>query len=160
MRKTYIITRPPGVNACYINRKSGKGRGRIASPALRGWRRTAGMEILAQRVVKFETPVSMRLEVSEAGMDKRRRDVDGTIKATIDLLVETGVLVDDSRDYVRSVEATWTDGVPGTVAVVIMARDKAPNLTPSLGIPRDQIAIMKALRRRGIDVDPKRIHLQ
>lgn len=56
------------------------------------------------------------IELRAVRPDKRRRDVDNLLKATIDLLVACGVVGDDSE--MQSVFASWVPGKPEKPPVV------------------------------------------
>ena len=91
---------PPGSNNLY----PGRGK-RFKSREYTAWIQEAGLELMAQRPRKFLAPVNVSIELHRP--DDRRRDIDGLIKAPIDLLVRHSVLPDDNWKFLASVTARW-----------------------------------------------------
>lgn len=105
---------PPSVNALYFNRKSGTGRGRIKTPAYRKWAEAAGWQIIAQRPERHVGPVSVSVEVEDAGP---LADADNLLKALMDLLVSYKIIEADHRKIVRKVSIEWA-AVSGCVVSI------------------------------------------
>lgn len=104
---------PPSVNNLFFNARHG---GRVMTEEYRGWRKTAGWELQAQRPRKFTEPVKVVVELNPP--TRRAFDPDGKLKAPIDLLVTHAVIPDDSIKFVRSVTAKIVaTGGPCTVIV-------------------------------------------
>lgn len=127
MACTFTIPMPPSVNALFANvspaqraAAAAQGKklpGRMKTAAYRAWIKEAGWTIRAQRPL----PTPGRVEVGlsfERHSD--RADVDGRIKATLDLMVTMG-LIDDDRHVMRLV-TEWT-GAGGCVVDVRPWRD-------------------------------------
>jgi Holliday junction resolvase RusA-like endonuclease len=109
---TIRLPMPPSVNAAYATRK-GPGRGRVATAALRDWKAAAaqsamvGLVGIAKRpVFAGRVDVAVRLPIPTNG---RNRDGDNCLKATLDLLVQLGVIVDDNWRHVRRSSVEWVD---------------------------------------------------
>lgn len=85
---------PPSVNASYANVA---GRGRIATKALRDWKRDAGWRLKLQERKQFAGPFRIAIYLPEA----MRGDIDNRVKACLDLLTTHKIIVDDR--YARSV---------------------------------------------------------
>ena len=109
---------PPSSNGLFANVKrwSGDGDrkvpGRVKTEIYNRWRESAGWEIKAQRPEKVRGPVMIDLTVKRFS---DRADIDGKIKAALDLLVWLQV-IDDDR-HVTEVRARWGD-VPGCTIVI------------------------------------------
>lgn len=96
----YQIPAPPTVNTIYRNVP---GRGRVKTARYNTWRRAGLNELDAQGAALFDQPCIVSLSVPSS----KTGDIDNRIKAALDLLVEAGVLKDDSKKYVREVRAKW-----------------------------------------------------
>lgn len=96
-----VLPMPPSANRIWRS-----GRGRVyRSEEYTGWLETCGWEIAGQRKGAVLGPVSVDIEVSS----KWRGDVDNRIKPTLDCLVKFGVIEGDSKKFVRSVRAFWSE---------------------------------------------------
>jgi Holliday junction resolvase RusA-like endonuclease len=115
------ISMPPSVNQIW---RSARVRGRLRvyrSKAYRIWKASAGWEIRAQRPVPIAGWVRVTISL---GMTKRRSDEDNRVKCCLDLLVQHGLLEDDSK--VASVTSKWDSAVtPGRIMVEVK-RARAP----------------------------------
>ena len=87
---TLELPLPPSVNRLW---RSNRGRVHVSS-RYKSWRRSAGWELVLQKPERLEGWV--RISIAAGAPDRRRRDVDGLAKATLDLLVEHQVIADDS----------------------------------------------------------------
>ncbi len=164
MDATFIIARPPGVNACYGNRRTGQaGRGRYVSPELSRWRRAAEKDFLAISPYKrFASAVTVQICVSESQMDNRTRDCDGIIKPVLDLLVSLGVIIDDCRKIVRKASAEWVDGPVGMITINVRETCEAKSMFHETKTKptRDKAWAVRQIKKRlGVDIHPDRIHL-
>ena len=98
MQKTIIrLPIPISVNALYYNRKGGKGRGRIKTPAYRRWLAEADKWLLMQKrgLKKIEGLCSVLIQVPPT-----RADVYNLGKAPQDFLVSRE-LTDDDKFHVK-----------------------------------------------------------
>lgn len=102
---------PPSTNNLYRN---APGRGRVPTGRYLRWRRAAGTRLLAALASwrrrnpgcepRFEAPAVVSIIVAHPRM---RRDLDNCAKAPLDLLVEHGILADDSA--VVEIRLRWGD---------------------------------------------------
>lgn len=91
---------PPSVNNLYFNVP---GKGRVKSNRYKIWRSAASWDIKAAKPSSFSCKVILDLTVEKPkGV---RSDISNRIKAIEDVLVEMGVLVDDSQ--IEEVRARW-----------------------------------------------------
>jgi|SRR5215472_2896833 len=86
---------PPSVNAAFVNRRGGKGRGRIKSRSYQRWLNDADMFYYVQQLgtvskIKAAYRVSILLPSSVRG------DIDNRIKLILDWLVSRELTPDDS----------------------------------------------------------------
>lgn len=104
---------PPSTNNMFVNVA---GKGRVRSQEYKGWAKAAGWIVKAQRIRKFDVPVTVRIEVNNPrGLGF---DIDNRIKAVLDILVSTEVIVDDSAKWVRGIEIKVMDSGAECVVVV------------------------------------------
>lgn len=97
---TFSLPFPPGVNNLYPQVKTKTGFKRVKSSEYRAWQHEAGW--MVPRLAKGIAPKWFRLALVFDRPDNGNRvDLDGRIKATIDLLKKTGVIADDR----------WNDGM-------------------------------------------------
>lgn len=110
---------PPSVNVLWFNRP---GVGRVRTTAYQRWAESAGWEIASQRPphVAGDVAVSIR-----AGRPSRRRDLDGCLKALLDILVSQHVIHDDR--HVETLTASWDATLePGRCHVTVQQIGGAP----------------------------------
>lgn len=88
----------------YANNKR-VGRGRYPTPEYKAWKEQAGLMLRRQKPYAIVGPADVIIDISNKG----RGDVDNRSKGVLDLLVQHGVLKDDSKAHVRSVWARWAD---------------------------------------------------
>jgi len=90
-----------------------KGGGVYRSPEYTKWKQQACWAIIAQRGGhKILGPFKLTMLVVQP--DKRHRDLDNTLKATLDALAGAGVIANDR--HCRWIEARWVeDGAPCTI---------------------------------------------
>lgn len=109
---TFSLPFPPGVNNLYPQVKTKTGFRRITSKEYADWQKAAGW--MVPRQAKGVAPKWFRLALIFDRPDTGNRvDLDGRIKATIDLLKKAGVITDDRWNEGMKVE--WSS--PCTVPV-------------------------------------------
>ena len=69
----------------------------VKAPKMRKWEKTCN-ELLSGNPV-LETQKGYRISIKIWWPDRRRRDIDGPVKAVFDALVRSNILIDDS--YIR-----------------------------------------------------------
>jgi Holliday junction resolvase RusA-like endonuclease len=113
---TITLPMPCSLNGAYRNVA---GVGRVATKRLMTWKRAAGWELKAQRPEPIKGPVALSLIMPRPlrkdgkTWDRRRQDASNRIKCVEDLLVEMGLIEDDSHTTVYEVAARWDDS--GTI---------------------------------------------
>lgn len=108
---TVELPRPPSINnafATFNNR-------RIPSREYKAWKLEAAQMLLAQRPRCAVGPVELTITVQEIA--RYPSDIDNRIKATVDCLVENGIIDGDTAKTVRSITARWGDVVGAIVEV-------------------------------------------
>lgn len=93
------LSLPPSVNALWFNRP---GVGRVRSTTYQTWIKSAGWELRSQRPPRIAGDISVSIR---AGRTSKRRDLDGCLKALLDILVTHEVIEDDR--YVTALAAIW-----------------------------------------------------
>lgn len=109
---TVTLPWPPAVNNLYLN----VGKRRIRTKRYDAWLSEALTAVREQRA----KPIAGSFSVSIAcrAPDRRIRDLDGLMKAPLDLLVKAGVIEDDSK--ARQLSIWWSPepiAKPGSVIV-------------------------------------------
>ena len=103
---------PPSVNTYWRNFD---GR-MIISAKGREYRETVGDQMTVQRMVKhFNGPLRVVIEAWRP--DKRRRDLDNLLKATLDALAHAHVYEDDSQ--IVDLRIFWADTIGGMLKVKV-----------------------------------------
>lgn len=97
----YALTPPPSVNHLY---PTIRGR-RVKSREYKAWIEAAGWELKNQRAKPVKGPVAVWLRVPENG----RRDLDGYLKPTLDLLVSMKLIEGDRCKTIRHIAMNWHD---------------------------------------------------
>lgn len=105
---------PTSVNRLWRKTATGVYR----SPEYGTWFRAAGNELNAQNPGKVSGPYELRIVLGRP--DRRRRDLDNTVKAISDLLVTHGVIGDDSEAIKITLE--WSDAITGAHVFVLSPR--------------------------------------
>lgn len=95
------ISVPPALNNLFANGRNG---GRFITASYKVWRQAAGFEVLTQRPQRVRGPVDITLTVQDGAS---KADIDGLLKAPIDLLVEMRLIDGDGPKVVRSVKAAY-----------------------------------------------------
>lgn len=91
---SFSLPVPPGVNNLYPTVQTAKGPKRVKSTAYRAWQHEAGW--MVPRAAKGVAPKWFRLNLQFDRPDKgNRADLDGRIKAVLDLLKKAEVITDD-----------------------------------------------------------------
>jgi crossover junction endodeoxyribonuclease RusA len=103
---------PPSVNTYWRNLD---GR-TIISAKGREYREQVGEQILIQRMAKFFAG-NLRVTIKAYRPDRRRRDLDNLLKATLDGLAHAGVYQDDSQ--IVDLRIYWADEIGGMLKVEI-----------------------------------------
>ena len=103
---------PPSVNTYWRNFD---GR-MIISAKGREYRETVGDQMMLQKQVRhFKGP--LRVEIEAWRPDKRRRDLDNLLKATLDGLAHAGVYEDDSQ--IVDLRIYWAPDLGGMLKIKI-----------------------------------------
>lgn len=135
---------PPSVNSLYTNQRGGKKR--VKSTKYNQWCKFAKDCLKQQKTVKFTSKTIVMVGLPRP--DKRTRDAQNYMKAITDLLVDFGILQDDS--LIQFDSAYWLNqpGLEVIVDVFSVQSDKtsrylahvirnlllSPNLADSLAI--------------------------
>jgi crossover junction endodeoxyribonuclease RusA len=103
---------PPSVNSIW---RGGAGGRHYLSAKYKSWKLEAGLLARSQcKSARVSGPYAVQMNLVRP--DKRRRDLDNTIKVVLDLLAHVGVTDDDSE--LQQIEARWVSkGPPLWVAV-------------------------------------------
>jgi len=108
----FTLPWPPSVNTYWRNFD---GR-MIISARGREYRETVGDQMTLQKMVKRYTG-SLRVEIEAWRPDKRRRDLDNLLKATLDGLAHAGVYEDDSQ--IVDLRIYWAKDIGGMLKIKI-----------------------------------------
>ena len=103
---------PPSVNTYWRNFD---GR-MIISARGREYRETVGDQMTLQKMVKHFKG-NLRVEIEAFRPDKRRRDLDNLLKATLDGLAHAGVYEDDSQ--IVDLRIYWAKDIGGMLKIKI-----------------------------------------
>lgn len=127
IEQVFLLPFPPSVNALYANIPN---VGRIKTHAYKQWQKEAGLRLNLQRPKKVSGRV--RLSIRAVPPDKRKRDLGNLEKAIADLLVDMGVIDDDS--LIECQTACWvSDTLQGiSVGVYPFEGERAVGLIPSV----------------------------
>lgn len=96
---------PPSVNSIW---RGGKGGRHFLSPKYKAWKQEAAYKARAQSSKRVSGPYA--LQVNLVRPDKRRRDLDNSLKVLSDLLVFCGFTDDDSE--AQYIEVKWCERGP------------------------------------------------
>lgn len=101
---------PPSINRLW---RASKGGGVYRSPEYTKWKQEACWTIAAQcRAERLKG--AFKLTMLVVPPDKRHRDLDNLLKASLDALAAAGVIANDR--HCRWIEARWVeDGAPCTI---------------------------------------------
>jgi Holliday junction resolvase RusA-like endonuclease len=109
------IPTPPSTNAIW---RAVNGRV-IKSAEYRAWITQAGLVLMSQRPKSVTGPCNVRVCCETNG----RRDLDGYLKATLDLLVTHKLIDSDRCKTVRQITLDWSDEVKGVEVCVVKSGD-------------------------------------
>lgn len=104
---TYDLPVPPSSNNAYFNNKWG---GRTKSDELKFWEIEAGQMLRRQKPVALTRRAELLIEVDESACSIQS-DITNRVKFVEDLLVDHGILKNDSMKYVASVTSRWAKGI-------------------------------------------------
>lgn len=108
----FTLPWPPSVNTYW---RTFKGR-MIISAKGREYRETVGDQMTLQKTVQHFTG-PLRVEIEAWRPDKRRRDLDNLLKATLDGLAHAGVYADDSQ--IVDLRIYWAKEIGGMLKVKV-----------------------------------------
>lgn len=96
----------------------------IPGEAYRKWHKSQlpKLRLLAKTRGPFRCPVSVSLGVSFG--DRRRRDLDNTLSSVLDLLKDSGLILDDDWAHVRRVSAEVFEGGSHSAVVTVAPSEK------------------------------------
>ncbi len=95
--------------------------GLVRTPTYATWFRAAGNRLNEQHPGKVKGEYELTVLLGKP--DRRKRDLDNTIKSLSDLLVEHGIIDDDS--FARKITLEWSSDVTGArVTVTALAADR------------------------------------
>lgn len=108
MPTVLTIPRPPSVNSLWTNVR---GRGRVRTRRYQTWLNAAGWEIKSQKPERVTGPYYIAIAIGrernkDGSPSARRIDIGNFEKAISDLLVELGVIEDDS--LAESITIYWS----------------------------------------------------
>ena len=123
--KSCSFTLPDGVPS--VNHMFGQapGRKRFKTSQYANWIKAATYTLRAAKPLKFFGTVEIEITYPDRG----RFDLTNRDKDILDLLVSEGVIVNDSRKYVRRVVLSWGD--IENIRVVIAEAGALPTITYS-----------------------------
>lgn len=108
-----VLPFPLSVNNLFQNVK---GRGRVPTKRYEEWKREAALVLMSQRPKKHAGPVHVSIELCPP--DRRKRDLDNTLKCILDALTSSQIIVADDSTILRSLEAKWVEtGDPCRVTI-------------------------------------------
>lgn len=107
----YDLPYPPTTNHLFVN----AGKSRVRSAMYKDWCDLAGWSIAEQGRKRIKGAVSLSIALTRP--DKRRRDLSNAgLKAIEDLLVEMGVIEDDS--LVQRISLQWVNDGPPCIVLI------------------------------------------
>lgn len=90
----FTIPWPPTVNHYWVRRRGG---GMAVGAKGREYRKTVSAMLMAQKVARGVLDGRLKFKAVASPPDHRARDLDNLLKAALDSLVETGVVMDDEH---------------------------------------------------------------
>lgn len=111
---------PPTLNNLFKN----VGKKRVRSAEYDAWIRAANLALRAQRPAKHLG--SFRATIVLTRPDRRRRDIDNTVKAIMDLLTKAGAIEDDCLAQSLTVAWAWDQVIPGGAVIVTIEPAEFP----------------------------------
>jgi crossover junction endodeoxyribonuclease RusA len=106
----YVLPYPPSVNTAY--RATSKGV--IKSKAYRQYSDDCWRAVQNQKALGFDGPVKVSITLGRP--DKRKRDLDNTLKAVLDFLTDFGIWEDDSQ--IHDLRVRWDAQTTGAAVEV------------------------------------------
>lgn len=107
---TLTLPYPPSTNRLWVRAKKGMRR----SDEYMAWLTEAGWLVKAQRPGTISGPYTM--SILAARPDRRRRDLDNTLKSVGDFLQHLGIIEDDS--LCQSLSACWVTSGEGVTVIL------------------------------------------
>ena len=121
-----VLPFPPSVNGLWRTTSTG---GMYRSPKYTAWRKTAIMQAKIQaRGKQILEPYKLTLEVVRP--DKRKRDLDNTLKAVSDCLVSVGIIDDSQCEHI---EAKWVQSENPCTVTIERIKNETGTLLGSAG---------------------------
>lgn len=124
---TLTLPIPPSVNAAFINRKGGRGRGRIKSAKYRAWIKNADAHYMMQK--KDVTPIRGPYICGMIFPRKMKGDLDNRVKLILDWLVSRELTSDDK--YLMSYHPVRDETPYDCVIIQAVERPDAGPFVPS-----------------------------
>lgn len=116
--RTFDLPYPPSTNKYWRHITKGKLAGRVLiSEEGRDYR--AAIQALAGKLPRFGGDVRLAFAMEVHAPDRRRRDLDNTLKATFDSLTHAGVWEDDSQIDSLTVQRGYVDKGIGFLRVTV-----------------------------------------
>lgn len=108
----FFVTLPPPIS---VNAMFGQapGRRRFPTAEYNAWKEDAALRLKAARPPSFPGQVWISIVYSEAS----RFDTDNAHKGILDLLVQSRVIKDDSKKYVRELRLSWGNNAGARVEI-------------------------------------------
>lgn len=111
---------PPTLNNLFKNVRNG----RVKTAEYDAWIQAARLLLMAQR--PGSQSGSFRATIILGKPDRRRRDIDNTVKAIMDLITKAGVIEDDCLAQSITVAWAWDTIVPGGSVTVAIEPSEFP----------------------------------
>lgn len=112
MSSMILLPFPVSVNGLYANVRN---RGRVKTKRYLSWELEAALMLRKQTLPTFEKRVDLDIK---CGGGRKNQDISNLIKCVEDTLVKHGVLIDDNKEFVRSVKASWDDETIGCAVYI------------------------------------------
>lgn len=118
IEQTFLLPFPPSVNTMFpTDKRTGR---RFVSDDYKKWRTEAGWALKSQNPQRTEGHVHVDIIIVRP--DRRKRDLDNLTKALMDLLVDHGVIEDDSK--VTRTQSSWSSADLSGVSVCVTGKLK------------------------------------
>lgn len=102
-----VLPFPVSTNSLYFNVPK---RGRVKTARYKQWIAEADTMLMKQILKRFTVRVDLDIR---CGGGRKNQDISNLIKCVEDALVRNGILVDDKKEFVRSVKVSWDDETVG-----------------------------------------------
>lgn len=127
--RTFDLPYPPSTNTYWRHITKGKLAGRtLISEAGRDYRAAIQSLSAANKLPRFGGDVRLAFAMEVHAPDRRRRDLDNTLKATFDSLTHAGVWDDDSQIDRIQVERGYVDRGIGFLRVTVTPLGTIPSV--------------------------------